>query len=66
MEEEIRFPKLMAEMKKRKENQNTIAKLLNESQATVSRKLAGKFEWTIGEVDILCEHFKKDYYQLFK
>lgn len=66
MEEEIRFPKLMAEMKKRKENQNTIAKLLNESQATISRKLAGKFEWTIGEVDTLCEHFKKDYYQLFK
>lgn len=61
-----KFPKLEAEMEKNKESQYAIAKLLNIKQATVSRKLSGKNEWTIGEVDILCEHYKKDYYQLFK
>lgn len=63
---ESKFPKLEAEMEKNKESQLAVAKLLNVSQPTICRKLAGETEWTIGEVDILCEHYKKDYYQLFK
>ena len=63
---EKKFPKLEAEMKEHKESQYTLARLLKVSQPTVCRKLSGETEWNIGEVDILCEHYKKDYYQLFK
>jgi len=63
---ENKFPKLEAEMKKHKESQYALARLLKVSQPTVCRKLSGETEWNIGEIDILCEHYKKDYYQLFK
>ena len=63
---EIKFPELLAEMARRGETQETIAKLLGLTRATISRKLSGKIEWTIGEIEILCEYYGKDYYQLFK
>ena len=62
----IKYPELMAELGRRGEGQKTLAMLLNLNQATVSRKLAGISEWTISEIEILCEYFNKDYYQLFK
>jgi len=64
--EQVKFPNLVAEMAKNCESQKTVAKLLGVTQPTIHRKLAGKCEWTIGDIEILCEHYKKDYYQLFK
>lgn len=66
MKKQVKFPELKAEMVKHGENQKMIADLLNITQATLSRKLNGKNEWSFGEIDTLCEHFKKDYYTLFK
>ena len=63
---EVLFPNLVSEMARRGENQKTLASLLGVTSATISRKLAGKIDWSIGEIDIICEHYKKDYYQLFK
>ena len=62
----MKYPKLIEEMKKHKDNQETLAKLLGITQASVSRKLSGKVEFGIGEIDIICEYYGKDYYTLFK
>lgn len=61
-----KYPKLVEEMKTQKETQKTLAELLGLTRATISRKLKGTIEWSISEVEIICEHYKKDYYQLFK
>ena len=66
MKPKIRYPNLAAEMARRGEKQKELATLLGISRGTVSRKMSGKTEFTIGEVEILCEHFKKNYYELFK
>lgn len=66
MKKEVKYPKILAEMMARKENQHTLAKVLKISQPSVGRKLSGEFEWTIGEIEDLCSYFGKDYYQLFK
>jgi hypothetical protein len=62
----IKYPTLLAEMARRGETQKTIAELLGESSPTICRKFAGQINWNIREVDILCEHFDMDYYELFK
>lgn len=63
---DAKYPKLLEEMKKHGETQKTLAQLLGLTTATISRKLAGKIEWSLGEVETICEHYKKDYYELFK
>ena len=60
------YPVLVAEMKKHKETQETLGKLLGVNRMTICLKLMGKYDWTISEIDALCEHYKKDYYELFK
>lgn len=64
-EREVIYPNLVAEMARRGITQTTIAKLLGVGKSTVSRKFSGQNDWTISEVEILCEYFNKDYYQLF-
>lgn len=61
----ILFPNLVAEMAKRGETKKSIAKLLGVSNPTVSRKFSGKLNWNMSEIEILCKHFNKDYYELF-
>ena len=53
-------------MAKRGEDQKTLANLLGVTRATISRKLSGKIEWSVNEIDAICEYYGKDYYQLFK
>ena len=65
MEKEVKFPNLVAEMAKRGETQTSIAKLLGVSEPTISLKFKGKSDWTLGEVEKICEHFGKEAYQLF-
>lgn len=66
MKKIVKFPNLVAEMARNGETQKDLAALLKTNKSTMSRKLNGKTEWTIGDIDIICEHYKKDYYQLFK
>lgn len=60
------YPGLVGEMARCGETQEDLSKLLGLRRETISRKISGRFEWTISEIDILCDHYKKDYYQLFK
>jgi transcriptional regulator with XRE-family HTH domain len=62
----LKYPNLLAEMKKRGETQDHISELLGLSRTTVNLGLSGKREWTISEIEKLCEHYQKDYYELFK
>ena len=61
-----KYPNLVAEMARRGETQRTISKLLNLTNNSVHRKMTGKSEWTISEIEKLCEYFNKDYDELFK
>lgn len=61
-----KYPKLVKEMSAKGDNQTTLSKQLGLTQATISRKLSGKIDFTIEEVEKLCEYFNKDYYALFK
>lgn len=66
MARNYKYPNLKAEMARLRESQEDLSKLLNICQMSVSNKLRGETDWTIGEIEILCDHYKKDYYELFK
>ena len=65
-QKKVKYPNLLAEMARRGEKQKDIAELLGTTAASVCRKLSGQVDWSTNEIDILCEHYKKDYSQLFK
>lgn len=60
-----KYSKLVKEMKRNKESQRSLSKILGISENSVRNKLSGRNEWTIGEIETLCDYFKKDYYELF-
>ncbi len=64
-EKEVIYPNLVSEMAKKGITQAVMAKILGISRGAISRKLSGHNDWTITEVDTLCEYFEKNYYQLF-
>lgn len=66
MKKAILYPGITGEMAKRGETQTDIGKLLGLHQTQICKRLQGKKEWTIGEIEILCEHYNKNYYELFK
>ena len=63
---ELVYPNLYAEIMRNGEKQQDIGNLLGIAKTTVNHKLSGKYDWTISEIETLCNHFKKDYYELFK
>jgi hypothetical protein len=62
----LKYSTLIGEMAKRGETQRTLSQLLGITVQSVNKKFAGRTEWTISEVDKICEHYGKDYYELFK
>lgn len=66
MDKAIKYPNLLAEMAKNKDTQKTLAQIINLSQGSISRKLAGEVEWKLEEVNLICEYYKKTYEELFK
>lgn len=62
----VKFPGLVGEMARRGETRDYVAGLIGVTQSALWRRLTGITEWTISEIDILCEHYGKDYYELFK
>jgi transcriptional regulator with XRE-family HTH domain len=66
MKKIVKFPNLAAEMARNGETQKDLVELLKTNKSTISRKMSGITQWTIADVEIICEHYKKDYYELFK
>ena len=66
MKHPIVYQKIVQEMKARKETQSVVAEVLGITRQNLKWKLDGRSEWTIRDIEILCEHFNKNYYELFK
>lgn len=62
----IIYTKIVQEMKARKETQSAVAEILGITRQNLKWKLDGRSDWTISDIEILCEHFNKNYYELFK
>lgn len=62
----VLYPKLEYVMVSKGISQKALGILLGVSQPTIGRKLSGKCEWTIGDIETLCNYFHMDYYELFK
>jgi plasmid maintenance system antidote protein VapI len=62
----LKYPELAGEMARHGDTQRTLAKVLGLKPDAVWRRVSGRTEWTIDEVDKICEYYGKDYYQLFK
>ena len=62
----VKYPGLVAEMAIHGDTQKTIAKLLGIASPNVGKRFSGKVEWSISEIEKICEYYGKDYYELFK
>ena len=62
----FKYQHLVNEIKENKGTYKDISELLNITTTTLRSKLDGKEEWKKNEIDSLCSHFKKSYYELFK
>lgn len=60
-----KYSKLTLEMKNNKATQKHLSEILGITDVSFRKKLAGKTDWTIGEIETLCDYFKRDYYELF-
>ena len=61
-----KYPEIVSELRKNAESQQHLADFLEVDVTTLRAKLSGKRQWNISEIEKLCEHFSKDYYELFK
>ena len=59
------YRNVAAEMKRNCETQKDICDFLGITEMTLRKKLLGVTQWNIGEIEKLCEHYNKDYYELF-
>lgn len=62
---EKKYRNLRVAMYKYGDTQYTLAEVLNISQSAVNNRLAGRTSWTIREVKILCQRYKKPFEVLF-
>lgn len=62
----VLFPEIVAEMQKRGETQQDLANLLELDRTQVTRKLNGEVQWSIGDIELMCLHYDKDFYVLFR
>jgi len=60
-----KYSNLVKIMKQTKESQRSLCKIIGINENSIRNKLAGRTDWTIGEIETLCDYFKKDYYELF-
>lgn len=62
----VKYPELAGEMARCGENRKTLAKHLGLTYGAFCRRMTGTKEWSISEIDKICEHYGKNYYELFK
>ena len=61
-----KYRAIVKEMKKNKDSQIDLGQLIGLTSLSIRKKLSGKTEWTISEINTLCKHYGKDFYELFK
>lgn len=62
----ILYLDLVGEIARHGETQKSLAKLLGLTPQSIGFKLAGKSDWSISEIEKICKHYNKNYYELFK
>lgn len=60
------YSNIIKAIEEKHETQRKIADVLGITDVGLRFKLSAKYDWTIGEIETLCKHFNKDYYELFK
>ena len=61
------FPEIVNQMKKRNQTLKDVKDLLGLADVSqVSKRLSGKLQWSIGDVEILCKYYNIDFWKLFK
>ena len=63
---EIKYPGLVWEMVRHGETQKYLGELIGVSYASLSRRLSGISEFSINEIEKICEHYGKTYEELIK
>ena len=63
---DYKYPNIIMEMARNGDTFDKLAIILEITKQTVLKKMYGKNEWTIGEIETLCDYYHKDYYELFK
>lgn len=61
----IVYPGLVGEMAKHGDTQKKLGEILGITVSNVYKRLSGKKDWSISEIEILCNHYNKNYYELF-
>ena len=61
-----KYPEIRVEMARHGDTQSTLAKLLDITVTSISRRLSGEIDWRISEVETLCKYYNKSYDELFK
>lgn len=61
----MKYYNLKKVMDERGEHLKDIAKVINKSIGQTGQKVNGHCDWTISEVKAICEHYDKDFYELF-
>ncbi len=62
----VKYPELVGEMARHGDTQRTLGKVLGLTYSAIWRRITGKTEWSISEIDKICEYYNKNYYELFK
>lgn len=62
----VLFPEIAAEMARRGETHEDLAKLLELDRTQVTRKLKGEIEWSIGDIEVMVLHYDSDFHTLFR
>lgn len=61
----VKFSGLRSEMAKYGHKNHTLAKLLDLTESSISRRFTGEISWSKDEMDIICKFYKKTMDQLF-
>ena len=63
---DYKYPNIIIEMARQGDTFEGLSQILDITRPTLIAKLFGRSEWSIGEIETLCKHYNKDYYELFR
>lgn len=64
--EKPKYPNLAAEIVKNGDTNKSIANLIGINYNALWRRLTGRTDWSITEIEKICNYYKKTFEELFK
>ena len=61
-----KYPIIREELNKRGQTLKDLENVLHIDRTNIGLRVRGKREWTIGEAEILCKYFNRDFWELFR